>query len=66
MTADEMEYARVEYIHTQFIPAIEACLANGGHIVYTGPCSQQMRRILDKHDWEKLHRSDIASFSCGH
>ena len=61
---DVAEYNRVEWLEIQFKPAIEACKQSGGIIQYAGPYSIRIKRILEKEDWDKLHRSDHASFAC--
>ncbi len=61
---DKAEYARVEYLETRFKPGVAACEAEGGTIVYQGPMTQKMRRILDKEDWDRLDRLDTNYFFC--
>ena len=64
ITPEEREYKRVDFIETQFKPAVDACYAGGGHIVYKGPYTVRMRHILDNHEWLRLRRTEITSFSC--
>ena len=64
ITLDEREYQRVEQIETYFKPAVANCYASGGYIVYRGPMSVRMRRILDSQEWHRLRRSEIISFAC--
>ena len=61
---DRREYERVEYIQTRFIPAVNDCLARNGALTYNGPASQRMRRILDRSDWNSLHRTETTYFGC--
>lgn len=61
---EQREYERVEYLETKFKPGVAACIASGRTLVYDGPYSQRMRRILDTQDWDKLHRSETIHFAC--
>ncbi len=61
---EQSEYNRVDYIESTFKPSVAACKAQGGAIVYNGPYSQKMRRILDTEDWSRLHRLDTLYFAC--
>lgn len=64
-TADEREYDHVEWVETQFKPWVYACQRQGGVLMYDGPYSQRMRRILDKEQWDEIHRTEFNSFKCG-
>jgi hypothetical protein len=61
---DQAEYDRVEWVETQFKPAVANCKASGGVLVYDGPYSQRIRRILDTEDWSRVHRTEFLSFRC--
>lgn len=61
---DEREYNRVEWVEGTLIPAINACEAHGGIIVWDGPYSQRIRRILDTGNWRALNRTDWHSVRC--
>lgn len=61
---EQAEYERVEYLETKFKPGVAACKMSGGTLVYDGPYSQRMRRILDTQDWDKLHRLETIHFAC--
>ena len=61
---EQAEYERIEYIRTYFVPAYNNCKASGGVVVYDGPYSIRIRKILEREDWERLHRSELLSFKC--
>lgn len=61
---EQADYERIEYIRTYFVPAYNNCTASGGFVVYDGPISIRIRNILDKKDWERLHRSELINFKC--
>ena len=64
ITPDQREYQRVEYIEAYFKPAVANCYQKGGYILYRGPMTTRLRRILDSREWHRLRRSEIISFSC--
>jgi hypothetical protein len=61
---DQEQYEHVEWVETQFKPAVDACERDGGILVYEGPYTQRIRRILDTRDWSRVHRSEWLSFRC--
>ena len=58
------EYDRVEWVETVFKPSVDKCRAEGGRLVYDGPSSLRMRRILKTENWSMLHRTDWNYFRC--
>jgi hypothetical protein len=67
LSEDELidrEYARVQWVETQLIPAINACQARDGIIVWDGPYTQRVKRILATQNWRALNRTDWHSVRC--
>jgi len=58
------EYARMEYIETEFKPRLAGCKAAGGYLVYQGMMTRQLRRALDTGDYAGLRRVELVGFSC--
>lgn len=61
---DQREYDRVTHLEEYFIPAVRNCKLAGGILVYDGPMSAKMRRILDKEQWHRLHKAETIHFAC--
>jgi hypothetical protein len=62
----EREYARVEYIETQFKPWLESCWRSGGIPWYRGTMSRPLRKAMDNHfhTYEGVRQVDLVGFTC--
>lgn len=62
----EREFARVEYIESEFKPWLAGCRRGGGFPWYNGAMSPALRKAMDDHfhTYEGVKRSDLIGFRC--
>jgi hypothetical protein len=62
----ETEYARVEYIETEFKPWLFSCYAQGGFAVYRGEMNRHLRKAFESNftEYQRVRRIDLIGFEC--